>query len=382
MYAGKEPDVILRQALTKLQERTPVTSIGPGSVARSLAEVVTTELGDFYSAMDFNTSMGLISSAQGRALDLIGELYAVERRQLGEVATIEQTIGSFYFYLDAPHTQGISIPAGVRVWTDDETFVGDSFTYVTTKEAYIPAGRTRAYTTLRPLYEDSVFTAGANTITQHNVTPPSGVIIRCTNPKPIAPQPGYETDNNYRQRIINHVRTSAGGTTTALRFAGLAVNGVRDIKVRSAPYGLGTSEVLIIPESRTYAGVLVDAVSDEVEAVRPVGVRVLLREPDYVQLGIEATLMLRPNMTTNPDGIADRARNGIVRYLNTLLPGEALVYVRLIQSMLDASEAIADVTVSRLTIDGYEVVRRNYEPEEDEQIIPAGVGNLSIATSV
>ena len=380
VYLMKEKTEILRHALQKLQKKTPVTSIGPGSVARGLAEVVVNEIGDFYNIMDFNTAMGVISTAQGRALDLIGQLYSVERKQLGEVATVEQTIGSFYFYIDEPHTSDITIPQGTTVFTDADNYIGQEYSYLTTTEVRIRAGRTRVFAAIRPEFSDSVFTAGEGTITQHNATAPEGVIIRCTNPKTIAPQIGFETDENYRNRIIKAVRTSAGGTTEALRFAGLGLSGVREVKMRNAPYGLGSVEALVVPEERSIATeVLVDAVA-ELERIRPAGVKLYVREPDYTPLDITATIVLRNNVSLDTAAIARRAEIGIMRYLNRLLPGKQFVYNQLIQAILESSDVVKDVSIQTLRASGTEILRRNYNPEDDQQIVPGDI-EVTVATS-
>lgn len=379
-YAKKTKTEILRTALQKVQSSTPITSIGPGSVARALAESVVNELGDFYASMDFNTAMGLISTAQGRALDLIGELYNVQRKQLGQIATIDQSVGTFYFYLDEPYNSGdITIPEGTAVTTANDDFIGQSYGYRTNSPAVIAAGRTRVYVGLTPQFLDSVYTAGTDTLTQHSFTgAPGGVIVRCRNPKPIAPQQGFESDQNYRARIVKAVRVAAGGTTDAIRFAGLGVPGVREVRMRPSIYGLGSVEALVVAEDRNIAATLIPRVNTEMQKVKPAGVRLFIREPDYAPLTLQGSIVVRKNMNVDKQGSARRAEIGILRYLNTLLPGDMLSYSRLIQAAMDASDSIADVSFSRLRLNGTEILRNNHTPESDQQIIP---GNVTITAS-
>lgn len=380
IFETKEKSELLRLSLQKLQRKTPITSIGPGSVARSLAETVVNELGDFYTIMDYNTSMGLISSAQGRALDLMGELYSIERKQLGQSATLEQQIGSFYFYIDQSHNEDIVIPQGTTVFTDANNFIGEQYTYSTVAEVTIRSGRLRVFVGISPEFSDSVYTAGADTITQHNVVQPDGQPqLRCTNPKTIAPQIGFETDDNYRSRIIKEVRRSAGGTTEALRFSGLAIPGVREVSIRNTPYGLGSVEALVVPEERATAERVVGDSIKAMTKIRPAGVKLYVREPDYTLMDVYASIVLR-NTPRDNAGVARRGEIGIIRYLNRLLPGKQFVYNQLIQAILDSSDIIRDVGIETLRVDGVEILRRNYSPEEDQQIIPGDI-QVSIATS-
>jgi uncharacterized phage protein gp47/JayE len=372
-FVTKNQTDILRQALSKLGDTTPLTAVGPGSIVRALTEVVVKELGDMYAIVDFNTSMSFLSTATGRALDMIGSLYNIPRKTLTEVAAIDQSIGAFYFYLDAPFGDDIVIPANVQISTDNTTFVGAQYNYFTTTTTTIKAGRTRAYASIRPALADSVYTAGANTLTVHNFPSPVGTFVRSTNPKPIQAQAGYEGDNAYRTRIGKAVRTSAGGTAEALRFTALSIPGVRDARVRLANFGLGSFEVVITPESQAVAHTVLVQADLTMQAVRPVGVRMFTKLPEYLPIEILATAVLKPGAITNRQDHARRVEIGAVRYLNTLLAGQPLVYNQLIQAMMESSDLVTDVVIQSFKVDAVEALRRNITVEEDQQIIPGSI---------
>lgn len=369
----KEPEVVLRSALQKLTATTPLTSVGPGSIVRALTEVVVGELGDMYALIDFNTSMTFLSTAQGRALDMIGRLFNVERKTLTQVANIEQTMGVFYFYLDSPYSDDIVIPAGTSVTTDAQGYIGDQYFYTTQDITRIPIGRTRAYASIRPTFTDSVFTAGANTLTRHNFVAPPGVTVKSTNPKPIPAQVGFELDDTYRVRIQKSVRTAAGGTEEAMRFTALAVPGVRDIRIRTAPYGLGSFEVLVTPENNALSAAVLVAAATAMDAIRPVGVRMFVKEPVALTVEVRATVILRDVTGLDRAGIARRVEIGVMRYINTLMTGQPLIYNQLIQNMIDSSEFVQDVVMTSFKIDGVESLRRNVQVNTDQQLIPGAI---------
>lgn len=377
-FIVKNQSDILRHALSKLSETTPLTAVAPGSIVRALTEVVVKELGDMYSIVDFNTSMAYLSTASGRALDLIGSLYNLPRKTLTEVATVDQSMGAFYFYLDAPYGDNIVIPTNTQITTDNTSYVGNQYTYATTAPAVIPAGRTRAYASIRPALTDSVFTAGAGTLTVHNFVSPEGTTVKSTNPKPIQAQVGYEADGAYRTRISKAVRLASGGTAEALRFAALAVPGVRDARVRLATFGLGSFEVVITPESQSLASSVMLNADLAMQAVRPVGVRMFTKLPEYMTLEIIATAVLKPGAIPNRDDHGRRVEIGAIRYINTLLAGHPLIYNQLIQAMMDASDLVTDVIIHSFKLDAVEALRRNITVEEDQQIIP---GNIAVGHS-
>jgi uncharacterized phage protein gp47/JayE len=372
-FITKDRDVILRQALVKLAATTPLTAVGPGSIVRSLTEVLTRELGDLYAILDFNSAMAFVSTAQGRALDLLGSLYDMKRKTLTSIATIDQSLGVFYFYLDSPYGQDIVIPAGTQVSTAANDVLGAQFIYQTTDIGRIPTGRTRVFVSIRPAFTDSVFTAGTNTLIRHTYPSPVGTTVKCTNPKPIQAQAGYENDDAYRARLVKSVRTSAGGTTEALRFALLGVSGVRDVRIRDAAFGLGSFEAVVVPENNASAGsVLLNAV-ETLERLRPVGVQMFVKTPELRPIEIDATVVLRDVAGVDRAAVAKRVEIGVIRYINTLLAGDTLIYNQLIGAMLESVDLVQDVIVTGFRVNAVEQRRRNVTVEADEQIIPGAI---------
>lgn len=379
-YLLKTKEQIFNEALRKIQVSTPITSTSPGSVARAITEAFAQQLGDMYGVLDFNVSQTFISTAQGRSLDLIGDLYGVQRKTLSNTAAMDKSLGVFYFYTDSPAPQDITISAGTTISTNTNGNIGLSFDYVTTEEVTIPTGRTRVYASIRPLFTDSMFTAGVGTVTI--ISPlfiqPTNATVKATNPKQIQAQVGYEDDNSYRTRIVKQIRTASGGTMEAMRFAGLGVNGVRDIMIREAPYGLGSFEAIVVAEDNLINGPVLAAATNAMQAIRPAGVRMFVRQPDLLPVDVHASIILRTNVTVDTNDIARRTEVGILRFLNKPLVGSPLVYNQLIQAIMDATDVVTDVTITKLAVNGVEILRKNYTPESDQQIIP---GEIQVSTA-
>lgn len=382
-YIKKTAVEILRDQLQKLKTQTPITATGAGSVARAFSEAIATELGDIYDAMDYNLNQIVLSTATGSALDQLGALYNVQRLTVNELTEIDKQLGAFQFYLSTPISTDVVIPAGTNIYTRTDTFIGRQYSYSTTADATIPAGRRRVYVSIKPNFYDSVYTAGVGTLIEHDAPPVAGTTLLCKNDKVIAPQPGLETDDNYRTRIQKAIRVASSGTMEAVRFAGLGVQGVRDIKIRSTPYGMGSFEAIVIPDSTPNAAAITAAATEAMNAVRPVGVRMYVKNPIRVPVSMEIQL-LAPTVggdrmkTTLPS----RAEVAITRYINSLLPGEQLVYNKLIQQILDSSEFIRDLMVKSFKVDGKEIIRKNYQPAIDEQLyVKTGDIIITVASS-
>jgi uncharacterized phage protein gp47/JayE len=347
---------------------------------RAILEAVTTEIGDMFNVMDFNISQSVLSTAQGRALDLIGGLYGTARREISGAGGIESTVGAFMFYINSPHGSNITIPKGTRVLTGSSDLLSETFTYETTQDATILAGQLYAYAGIKPKFSDSVFTAGSGSLTVHDYIPGGGVTLLCRNIKPIPPQIGYELDSDYRTRIIKSIRVTASGTAEAVRFKALSFEGVRDARIEQQPYGMGSFRLLITPEVPTAGGGLVRRITPEIKEVAPIGSVMYIQLPESLPFDVSVNLTISNKVTQqNKERIRARTKTIIQRYLNNLLPGAPIVYNRLVSSIFTASSEILDVQITSFSANGTEVGRRNYTPMNNQQIVPAGI---SITTSV
>lgn len=365
---------ILNQALDSVSKRTPITARSPGSVVRALTEALTTEIGDVYDAMEYNIAQSMLSTASGTALDRIGELYGVARNTLSASSAVSAETGSLYFYIEEPFSEDIVIPARTKIYTSLDGFVGSQFYFETSGNTIIGAGQKRAFASVSASLGIINKTAAPHTLTRHDATSPVGTTVKVTNPKLIAPVKGYETDNDFRLRITKQIRVNTSSTAEALRFGLLTLGNVRDVKVNSAPYGLGSVEIMIVPLEGEITRSMLTRVRSQVDAMRPMGMRVVITTPTVVSFEVSATVMVNAQ-ATDPQrvNLASRVESEIKLYLNSLLPNESLVYNRLIQKVLDISDAITDVIIAGYAADGVQVPRSNYKPKYNEQLIPGEI---------
>ena len=75
----KSKEEILNDLLMRIQMKTDITHVDPGTVARTFIEILTEEFDELYSQLDFGMTMSFVSTAVGRYLDLIGELLNCQR---------------------------------------------------------------------------------------------------------------------------------------------------------------------------------------------------------------------------------------------------------------------------------------------------------------
>lgn len=70
----KSKEEILYDLEYRMKTRSDVTNTDPGSVAKTFLEVLTEEFYEFYTELELSVTMGFVSTAYGRYLEMIGSL--------------------------------------------------------------------------------------------------------------------------------------------------------------------------------------------------------------------------------------------------------------------------------------------------------------------
>jgi hypothetical protein len=83
--------------------------------------------------------------------------------------------------------------------------------------------------------------------------------------------------------------------------------------------------------------------------------------------------VIRDVFGTNKSDIARRVEIAATRYLNTLMPGQTLVYNQLIETMMDAADLVDDVMVTSFMVNSVETLRKNVTVDPDQQIVPGSI---------
>lgn len=373
----KSKDMMLTAVLDSLQQNAGVSSISPGSIARAFAEAITTEISDLYSALKLSVEQSSLSTASGVHLDSIGQLYGVSRRSIADELVQDRVVSNIEFMLDKPHISNIVIPKGTLVYNNVDTFNDIQRAYEVVADIIIPAGLTREYGSVRAKFPSNNITASINTLLKHNYISPPGIVVMCTNPKEVYASINSESDDNYRKRIIAAVRSSSAGTAESIRFAALAVRGIKDAKVREGSYGIGSCDLIIVPEGTSAIGNLPEVVRTAVNGIKPMGIRLNVRMAKKKNVDVSVTVTLRQGTSGElAKSIEAQSRIFLSRYLNSLTIG-ATLSVKDIESQIKfASDAIVGVSINSLSVDRNNIPGSNYKLSDDRSYM--GTGSISV----
>lgn len=373
----KSKEQMLVATLNALQKNAGISSVSPGSIARAFAEAIHSEISDLYNSLKVSIEQSNLSTASGINLDMIGTLYNVQRRTISSELVPERVTGNIEFYLNTTHSSTVTVPKGTLVYNDTTAFSSTQYQYELSSDVVIATGNTRAYGSVKAKFADNNVTASRNTLTKHNFISPPGIIVYCNNPKEVYSSLNSESDDNYRRRIVSAIRGSASGTAESVRFAALSVKGVRDVKIREASLGVGTCDIVVIPETQAGITTMSQLVYEKIKSVKPVGINMNLRIATKKLVNVSATLTLREGTTSAiARSVENQSKIFLNRYLNSLTIGDSVSIAEIERQMKLSSELIMSVTVSNIKVDNKNIPNKDYRLSDDKSYMAAGTLSL------
>lgn len=377
VYGSKEKEEILTSVLTSLEKNAGITAIYPGSIARAFAEAISTEISDLYASLNFSLRQGALSTASGRNLDLIGELYGVARKQISDAAAVERQSFNIEFYIQKPYSSDITIPKDTLIFTNVDNYASRQYRYKLNDTVTIQVGSTKAYGLVIPDFTDNTFVAPRGSLVAHNFIAPPGVVIFCTNTKEVYSTINSESDDNYRRRIVSSIKARAAGTAESVRFAALSVKGVRDVRIRESSYGLGSCDIIVVPETLSSIKQMPEVILAAINSVRPAGVRFNVRLAEKLSINVAATITISTSTgNTLTAGIKNQAALFVKRYLNSLTIGDTISITEIERQIRLSSDYIRNISINSFNVDGKELPLSDFTPSSDK--VYPGAGNVSI----
>lgn len=374
---SKTKSEILGKMLMSLEKNAGITATYPGSIARAFAEAVSVEIGDLYEALKFSVDQTSIATASGRALDMIGELYGVRRRPISPELEQERSSYNIEFYISFPSSSNIVIPKDTLVYNDVTEFSSRQYQYKLQDSTTIVAGTTRAFGRVAPAFTSGDFTAAKNTLTKHNFTTVDGSVVFCNNTKEIFALPGMESDDSFRRRITFSIKEKSYGTAESLRLNALAVPGVRDVRIRESSYGMGSCDIIVVPEGQTISSSFAQSIVDALIPKKPVGIRLNVRVAERIPISVSLSIVLPENMPQQAaNSITEQVTIFVKRYLNSMTIGSTISMSDIESQVRYSSDLIRSVNILSATVRGQELPKTTFSLNTEREYMVAG--NVSV----
>lgn len=358
---------LLQEAREYLEDNTPLTNFNPGSIIRSILEVMSSEIAEQYEVMNSNLLQAYVTTATGDALDNIGALFGLTRKSARRAQETSST--NVYFYIDT--STGFTAAQLALLQNTENSDNGITSNYVSATSFTIPQGTIlRSGNIEYSTTEDAVFTGSATEVgvpviaagtgqdynipayTLKNIRLTSNefsvirLYLKVENRQSISNGSFIEDDPSYRFRITNAHQAAAKGNESAIRLAALSVPGVNDVILQEYSAGIGTFSVFVIADSPIPSNGLLSAVQEAVNFDKSFGINAIVERPTY--RGFEGTFKLVFTETTTEaekQTIKEQVRILIELYINNIRIGGEFIANELIERIMGFSSKIKDLSV-------------------------------------
>lgn len=280
-------DEIVRDMLQKVATRTRLSNFNPGSIIRTLVEIVAFAIAELYALVAAVVKQGFLATATGFWLELKVREYGLTRKPA------VTTRGVVVFGRRAT-TGNVTIPAGVIVSTlTDQN--GRQYRFVTTEAVVLQAGQAEIGVPVIAEQPGAGYNVGAGAIQKLTVYVSGVDYVRNDGGWITAEGADMETDEELRRRgFLAWAELARGGTRDAYVAWALSVPGVKNVFVDDTlPRGQGTVDVYIISTSGLPTAALVAAVQAVIDAKRPITANALAKAPTVRWIALDAVVTPR-----------------------------------------------------------------------------------------
>lgn len=381
---------LVADSLEELARNTNITKLSAGGKARSILESVSKRLEEQYDIFDVNLARAFVSSAPGQYLDLIGELFGVSRLP-AESATVSEELQIMKFSVDGGGTFGsinnstaIIVRAGVRISSQAGA---SGAVYRIIQDKVLNAADTEDYVAVEALRPGEESNVGAGSLVFHTFTDyadSANKTLIVTNTNPISNGRNFESDSNFRFRIVNRALEAEAGNATAIRLAILSTPGIADVLLLRHYRGIGTWGAILKSVTPTVSQELIDNVTSNVFSATSFGHMSFIRKPK--ETGVTMRLTVHYSDRLDDDALQeteDSLEEAITDHINNLDLGEELLVNRMVAELFAVDDNIAnfgepgksvdEIFVHKETTLGDNKIRTkllgDYFPENDERVI-------------
>ena len=383
-------DQLVADALGDLSTSTTITRLSAGGIARSLLEASNRRLGEAYDTFDLNLARAFVSASSGQFLDLIGVLLGVTR-DVSSSATTSSQEQVIKFYVASGNFG--SINSGNDISLDQGTIVsslpnGGGISYRLTEQPILSSTQNIGWVAAEAVIPGEDSNVGSSTLVYHNFTGYTDYLnntLLVSNVYPIANGQNFESDANYRFRIVNRVLEAEAANFTAVRLAILSTAGIADVILIPRYRGIGTFGAILKSITPTVSNTLIDNVQANVNNTQAFGHIAYIRGPREIGLTMKITVQYDSQLPDDQlTAIESDIVSSITDYVNNLDISEEFILNRMVNQLFSVSQHILNLgTTPGQPIDELyiwrpsalqdnkvrEILLNNYTAASDERVI-------------
>ena len=334
-----------------LSKRSNINNILPGSIIYSLNESYAYELDNLQSYVDNIEITNSIIMATGTDLDAIGQKYFGIKRRGSIQPFISSSMQNLMFYVqsgtfgDINNGADIIIPKGTSIdgWSNT-----NYWRFVLDQPVTLVAGDSQFFISASLLtgIHDNI---PANVITSHgfrDYTQSSMNTLLVTNTSVVSTGRPDETDDNFRYRIVNYLKSLPGSNVQGIHDNLTAISGVSDVIISPASNGGGTLTVIVQSISPICGDETINAVKVALGELVPPWITYNVVKPSYIGLSLTINVSFnnQSKYTGNPS-IGNQISNAVSNYINNTNSGQFYIN-SIIPTVMSVNQDIVGVTLT------------------------------------
>lgn len=281
-----------------------------------MIQVPLVEISQLWLTAEQNFYSDYIQTAEGVALDLLGEDLGLNRKPA--VSSVVQL--TIYKNTSDP----VIVPEGSLFQTVD------GIIFATNEEISIGSGDPA--TTTGTVWATAVESGVNSNVSAGTIITATNIISGVDHSNNTDPAEGgedVETDGAYRKRLMSYVR--ATWTAAAIRSAAVNVDGVAGVKIIENSYSY---DCLIVPQT-LFTAELQAAVEEAIEKVTPVTVEYTVIEAESVLIDVNAIVVLDSLLDLST--AQSMAAEYISEYIAALNIDDDVIKAKVIQAIMQVS---------------------------------------------
>ena len=356
------------KSLDFLAQQTNLTNFAPGSTIRSIVDAMSLQSAQLSSDISNLSLNAFLDTASGYYLDLIGEMFGLER--FYGTSNYKTTAGdkTIKFYVTGVNTLSKvlgknTISAGTTISTVDNSI---SFTVNETVEFNNTDTFVFVSATANSL--DSAINLGPDQLIRHNINS-SNLFV--TNTNGIYYSSGAESDALFKDRIANAVLASQGPNESNIISALRRFSDVSDVIIRPNVSGSGTYDVFLLPVANRISLATLNSAASILNQSGGFGINGIIREFDYIPIKLEIKITFNNQVQDSAkEQLLNAAESAVQAAIGSLLPGQKLSMSRVSALVLNTSNSFTSAEVVYLCIDKKVRAITDLLLEEDELFVP------------
>lgn len=206
-------------------------------------------------------------TAQGEYLDHHGQMRGLTRQEAA------RAVGTLRFSVESAPVADITIPAETVCMTEAQT------RFCTTEDVVLAAGMLSVDAPAEALEGGSSGNVLAGAVCILTACPLA--VTGCTNPEPFTGGSDQESDESFRERILESYQRLPNGANAAwYEQTAMSYSGVAAAKAVGRARGIGTVDVYVATESGLPSEELLSGLQEELQEKREIAVDVAVKAPE------------------------------------------------------------------------------------------------------